>query len=729
MKPFLTIILIVLSLQLAALSTADAQNLFRGVLIGCSTDDNGIKSIVKIDSTGKRTTLYEHSPKDIFSVISNCELSPDGKKIAFSIAELVSVNNDVIKRLDLERLEEFDDIYDHGEFPRPVPDGNGFVFKSLNIWAINSDGTGLTQLTDPELLSFNQTMRWSPDSKKLVYTSYRPYGLARGEIWEYDLENMSESQVEIDIGEYAEGVTDLKTPEYSPDGRYIIFANSLPGNNYSGIFLKDIINDRVYYYFNQEFIFDYIEWSPLGDTILFSDSKNLRIFREDRTGQYAIGDYTESKVNVHFGNTEWSPDGSEIMVQETIDGKMSYVIYDRFLRNRIKELPDLGLAYMNWGGIPTHKFTGSVNVNAELIKYFDPVYLTIVSFSFCLAVFIFSFIMRYRAVSNFWIVLNILFPVIFIYTFRSEPGIMINGAFILTCFGAMSLGVHFGNAMKTELYQLRKDLLINLLKFGHSGTATKNLNQLEFISEKLTSERDDLYSRKRFIEYWSIFKLYTSLDIELLFRNAKKSRFIRESNYIRKNLLKIREIGRQTDPDILFRNTDFGKISGNLKELKSSITSLEMRNSIFFSSSISDMITAVLSSYENEINENGIEVSLSKKLEDTAIVFIDRQDLQFVVSNMIHNSIRAVIDSEIKTIRLELFEEPTRLYLRISDSGCGIEDKEKLFTPGFSGSESSGMGLFYSREILLQYRGKLELEESKTGEGSTFILSLRKIES
>ena len=66
--------------------------------------------------------------------------------------------------------------------------------------------------------------------------------------------------------------------------------------------------------------------------------------------------------------------------------------------------------------------------------------------------------------------------------------------------------------------------------------------------------------------------------------------------------------------------------------------------------------------------------------------------------------------------------------IRIEDSGPGIlpEVLEKIFEPFFSTKEEgkgTGLGLYISRNIIMEHKGKIEVE-SRIGEGTVFTILL-----
>jgi Tol biopolymer transport system component/tRNA A-37 threonylcarbamoyl transferase component Bud32 len=107
--------------------------------------------------------------------------------------------------------------------PRFSPDGKRMVFASdrngyLEIWAANSDGSNVTQLT--ALASVRSgSPRWSPDGQKIVFDS-----LASGnnDIWMVNAEGGSPKRLTMEPSNDAR-------PSWSRDGRWIYFRSDRSG--------------------------------------------------------------------------------------------------------------------------------------------------------------------------------------------------------------------------------------------------------------------------------------------------------------------------------------------------------------------------------------------------------------------------------------------------------------------------------------------------------------------
>jgi C4-dicarboxylate-specific signal transduction histidine kinase len=101
----------------------------------------------------------------------------------------------------------------------------------------------------------------------------------------------------------------------------------------------------------------------------------------------------------------------------------------------------------------------------------------------------------------------------------------------------------------------------------------------------------------------------------------------------------------------------------------------------------------------------------------------------YVAGNLVSNAVRAMRSSAGR--RLEVRGEASGgfVVLRLTDTGCGIAeaDRERLFTLGGTTKEGEGgTGLYRSVQLLRSLGGRLDLERSEPGKGSTFVLHLRR---
>lgn len=97
------------------------------------------------------------------------------------------------------------------------------------------------------------------------------------------------------------------------------------------------------------------------------------------------------------------------------------------------------------------------------------------------------------------------------------------------------------------------------------------------------------------------------------------------------------------------------------------------------------------------------------------LVLGDHQGLIQVLMNLSRNSIRAMRDRPARVLTLRVTFDAQNVYLRVLDTGPGVENPDKVFQPFQPGADASGLGLFISRAIVRACQGELYLEPSAAG--------------
>ena len=100
----------------------------------------------------------------------NVELSPDGTKIAYEIygGNLNMLNLETNETVDLGVGYRPQWSPDNQKLVYMICEDDGYLFTSSDIFAINIDGSGKTNVTDTKNL-LEQNPSWSPDGKKIVF--------------------------------------------------------------------------------------------------------------------------------------------------------------------------------------------------------------------------------------------------------------------------------------------------------------------------------------------------------------------------------------------------------------------------------------------------------------------------------------------------------------------------------------------------------------------------------
>ena len=122
------------------------------------------------------------------------------------------------------------------------------------------------------------------------------------------------------------------------------------------------------------------------------------------------------------------------------------------------------------------------------------------------------------------------------------------------------------------------------------------------------------------------------------------------------------------------------------------------------------------------------DIEVIKNLCNQTSIYGNKAEIRQVIWNMISNAIQAMPEGgELKIETREVFND-TKEYLeiRISDNGCGIEEKnqDKVFEPFYTTKKNgTGLGLAIVNRIVENHMGKIKIK-SKPGKGTDCIVLL-----
>lgn len=132
------------------------------------------------------------------------------------------------------------------------------------------------------------------------------------------------------------------------------------------------------------------------------------------------------------------------------------------------------------------------------------------------------------------------------------------------------------------------------------------------------------------------------------------------------------------------------------------------------------------------------EITVQSNLNKIPKVLIEKNDIGHLVMNLIVNACHALVASSEKKIFVETGMEENRVFLKVTDTGCGIHANklQKIFSPFYTEKgefaeadsplnkvKGAGIGLFAAKNIAADHGGEITVE-SQVNKGSTFTLWL-----
>ena len=119
----------------------------------------------------------------------------------------------------------------------------------------------------------------------------------------------------------------------------------------------------------------------------------------------------------------------------------------------------------------------------------------------------------------------------------------------------------------------------------------------------------------------------------------------------------------------------------------------------------------------DDLLDNNIEFIVEKT---NAYVFSDSKWLEFIVGQIINNSIKYKRNIKNSYIKISVREEKTKIILIIEDNGIGIKESDikQVFDKSFTGengrvrSKSTGMGLYIAKNMCEKLGAMITIESS-----------------
>jgi len=169
-----------------------------------------------------------------------------------------------------------------------------------------------------------------------------------------------------------------------------------------------------------------------------------------------------------------------------------------------------------------------------------------------------------------------------------------------------------------------------------------------------------------------------------------------------------------------------GLIDNILQSSKADPKSMELQTSKV---DLGKFLSEIVKNHKRQFEERKCEVKL--QLEASPILTLDKKALQMVFNNLIGNALR--YSPTESTLKIILHRSGRFWEIDFADQGIGFEKKDmkKIFKKFYrvqnkdtQNIEGAGLGLFISREIIRNHKGKLKVMSPGRGHGAVFTVSL-----
>jgi TolB protein len=203
----------------------------------------------------------------------------------------------------------------HAVAPAFSPNGKKIVYQSdvsgsFQIWVMNADGSGKTQLTRSRRLE-NTVPSWSPNGSKIVFSRCRPLPFGFQDCHIAVMRANGPGVTVLTRGHWVDGA-----PKFSPDGDRIVF-DSDRGGLESAVWVMKLDGRRMHRLTPPRLEAFWPNWSPDQTHITFTTNccrlvgAKLWVMRADGSRAHAITAVSEDH-NAAFGS--FAPNGSKIVL-------------------------------------------------------------------------------------------------------------------------------------------------------------------------------------------------------------------------------------------------------------------------------------------------------------------------------------------------------------------------------------------------------------------------------
>ena len=207
-------------------------------------------------------------------------------------------------------------------YPYWSPDGERIVFYSnragvyFQVFVINRDGTGLTQLTFDA--ADNRTPVFSPDGAKIAWQSERD---GNREIYVMEADGTNQTRLTIEPAEDSH-------PKWSSDGQEIIFDSNRDhaDTGFTNLYIMKADGADVRRVTERDETDSYSSLSPDGSKVLFrritptgsnsQSGRNSEVFIMNRDGSELVNLSNHGDFD---GYPSWSPDGQYVLFASNRD--------------------------------------------------------------------------------------------------------------------------------------------------------------------------------------------------------------------------------------------------------------------------------------------------------------------------------------------------------------------------------------------------------------------------
>jgi signal transduction histidine kinase len=283
--------------------------------------------------------------------------------------------------------------------------------------------------------------------------------------------------------------------------------------------------------------------------------------------------------------------------------------------------------------------------------------------------------------------------------------------------------------------QARDDLLTAMSAFGHGGSSLKIIDRIRLHLKNWERAGSDTAARDElFANLHTTFMKTVVPELKHIVMLARKARVTEEiwgtimarSGSAGKEMEAISASGREGPG--AGREQHVASALAALDDVDKSVARIRLHLRSVFRTPVAETLERGVARFRYDHGTIMISLALASDVTAADGVFISPVAFDKILESLLSNAARATEGTAAPEIAINVQWEGDYCRIDIRDNGCGIphEDWEHVFERHFTTKAEGGFGLYYAREELARFSGKIFVFESAAGSGTTMRVVLRK---
>ncbi len=288
-----------------------------------------------------------------------------------------------------------------------------------------------------------------------------------------------------------------------------------------------------------------------------------------------------------------------------------------------------------------------------------------------------------------------------------------------------------------SLDEAHDELLKAMSAFGHGGSSLKVIDRLKLHLKNWDRIQADGVTREElFAKLREAYVETVVPEINHIVMLARKARIPEgiwnslraEAGFASGETNAILATGSEGDA---YRREHIAKALGALDAVDGSLAGIRAHLRAIFRTPVAEALERLVARFREEHGARGISFALVSDAAEAADAFIYPVTFDKIFESLLSNAVRATEGRADAEIAAAVQWEGIYCRIDVRDNGCGIprDDYERVFERHYTTKpEGGGFGLYYAREELAKFGGKIYVLASDAGSGTTMRVVLRKTE-